>query len=85
MFKKNCLYRHNNCRTVAFEVIKSFYIKEKKLIKLTVWWWNISSIRVPIHMGITQKITIPLEKIHEYNIMSYGSFGPPPVHVHHGE
>lgn len=51
------LYKHKNNTDVAFEVLKSFYVKEKGLWKLKVAWWNI--VHKPTPMIVFQKIQIP--------------------------
>lgn len=61
MFKPDHLYRFNVNRDVAFEVHKAFYVKEKKLWKLRVGWWNIGNCHAPWPMGISQRLDITVE------------------------
>jgi hypothetical protein len=68
--QKNVLYRHKENSTVAFEVLKSFYVKEKKLYKVKVKWWNIGRCHEPWCMEITQKLEIPVTKLTEFEFMN---------------
>jgi len=56
------LYKHQANTTVALEVLKKFYVKEKKLYKLKVRWWNIGKCHEPWCMGIVENIEIPRDK-----------------------
>jgi hypothetical protein len=52
-------YMHVNNRSVFIEVIRSFYVPEKKLWKVKVMWWKYHSkwkLRFP--MGITTKFEV---------------------------
>lgn len=55
------LYKSDKLKDVAFQIIKSYKIPEKGVIKLTVGWWNIGRRHAPWEMGIVQKITIPID------------------------
>lgn len=55
------LYKHLKNNDVAVEVIKSFYVKEKKALKMKVMWWNIGRCHEPWSMNITQRIEIPVD------------------------
>jgi len=85
MFKQNKLYRHENMRTCAFEVLTCYYVKEKNIWKLKVGWWNISSVRLPFYMNLTQRIAIKANDYKNWKEMDYYDFGPKPIHTHHGE
>ena len=52
------LRKHVNNHDVALEVIKSFYVKEKKVWKVKVRWWNIGVSHPPWSMGIVETITV---------------------------
>lgn len=52
-------YRFKSNRDVAFEVVKAFYVKEKRLWNVKVNWWNIGSCHDPYPMLVTQRINIP--------------------------
>jgi hypothetical protein len=89
MFKPGLLYRFNINRDVGFEVHKAFYVKEKKLWKLKVGWWNIGACHEPWPMGIPQNLVVgehQLEGIskinHNFRVPSseYAPlyFSPPP-------
>lgn len=78
----DCLYRHVNNLTVAFQLIKAFYVREKQLWKLKVMWWNVSSRRAPHPINIILRIEIPNERIKEWKTMDFDELGPAPQHVH---
>jgi hypothetical protein len=52
------LYKHKNNEDVAVEVLKKFYIPQKRQWKLTIRWWNIGRVHPPWCMGIEEKITL---------------------------
>ena len=54
------LWKHVNNKDVAFQVLKSFYVKEKRIYKMKVEWWNIGPHEA-WPMGITQRIQIPVD------------------------
>lgn len=74
----NTLYRHANNNTVAFEILKRFYVPETGVWKLKVAWWVVSSRRVPAPMLITQKIEIPTSRVAEWRPMDWNERGPAP-------
>lgn len=53
------LYKHRNNTDVAFQIVKSFYVPEKRLYKFTVRWWNIVKSHPPYDMGCQEKLEIP--------------------------
>lgn len=55
------LIKHINNTDVAVEVLKSFYVKEKRLMKIKVQWWNIGRHHAPWPMNITQRLSIPVD------------------------
>jgi hypothetical protein len=55
------MYKHINNTSVAAEILRSFYVKEKGVWKFKVMWWNIGSKHEPWSMGITQRITVTKE------------------------
>lgn len=52
------LRKHVNNNDVALEVIKAFFVPEKKVWKLKVRWWNIGIVHAPWSMGIIEKLEI---------------------------
>lgn len=70
MFKPYGMYRHELMRDVGFEVVKSFYVKEKKLYKLKVSWWNIGNCHDGWPMQITQSIEILEDDLPRYKKIS---------------
>jgi len=52
------LLKHENNSTVAVEILKSFYVKEKQAYKWKVRWYGISSKYPPRDLKIEQRITI---------------------------
>jgi len=79
MFGRNCLYRHINCRSVAIEVLKTFYVREKDLYKVKVRWYMISSVRRPWPMSVVETIKIPANKVHEWKKMGLYSMTDVPT------
>lgn len=71
MFKPGHLYRFDVNRDVAFEVHKAFYVKEKKLWKLTIGWWNIGNCHAPWPMGIPQKLELTSDQIKDVSRLSF--------------
>ena len=69
----NTLYRHANNTTVAFEIIKRFYVTETGVWKLKVAWWNIGSRHDPWPMLLTQKIQIPEARVAEWLPMGWNA------------
>jgi hypothetical protein len=55
------LRKHKDNTTVAIEILKSFYVKEKRLMKLKVRWWNIGKCHAPWSMLLEQRIEIPID------------------------
>lgn len=53
------LYKHINGTDIAFQVLKKFYVKEKKLWKLKVLWWNIGRSHEPFCINVEQNIKLP--------------------------
>lgn len=52
-------YKHVNNRSAHIEVLKSFYIPEKKCWKVKVMWWKYhSKYKYRFPMGITQWFTV---------------------------
>ena len=72
MFKPGHLYRFNVNRDVAFEVHKAFYVKEKKLWKLTIGWYNIGHCHAPWPMGIQQKLALTSDKLKDVSELTFG-------------
>lgn len=70
MFKPGNLYRHKSMRDVCFEVHKCFYVKEKKLYKLKIGWWNTGHCHDSWPMGIAQNIEIKEENLVNYQKVS---------------
>ena len=66
--RSSCLRKHKNNTDVAFEVLTVFYVKEKRVYKLKVRWWNIGQSHPPWCMSITQKITLTPEQWKEWEI-----------------
>lgn len=66
MFYRGRLFKHKNNTDVAFEVNKLFFVKEKRVYKLHVTWWNIGICHDPMEMNITQKIEIPFDKAKDW-------------------
>ena len=60
------IWRHYLSTDVGFTVNKAFYIKEKDIWNLHVSWVNLGICHEPQHMGITQRIRIPMDKIKEW-------------------
>jgi len=60
------IWRHYLSTDVGFIANKAFYIKEKDIWNLHVSWINLGICHEPQHMGITQKIRIPGEKVREW-------------------
>ncbi len=80
--RTDCLYRHINNTTVAFEVVKRFYVKEKKAWSLRVVWWNVGAAHDPWPLGVSQRITIPADALADWMPMEFHERGPAPKHVH---
>ncbi len=55
------LFKHKNNTDVAIEILKQFFVKEKKVYKLKVRWWNIGECHAPWCMHIDQRITVSLD------------------------
>jgi hypothetical protein len=56
------LRKHQNNTDVAIEILKCFFVREKREFALKVRWWNIACKRLPPYdMKIDQKIRISLE------------------------
>jgi hypothetical protein len=79
--RKNCLYRHINNTTVALEVEKAFFIKERAEWSLRVVWWNIGACHDPWPLGISQRIRIPAAAVRDWVPMPFSGRGPKPQHV----
>jgi hypothetical protein len=71
MFKPGKLYRFKANRDVAFEVHKAFYVKEKRLWKIRVGWWNIGNCHTPWPMGIGQRLEIHVDVLPTVEVISY--------------
>lgn len=56
------LRKHVNNTDVAIEIVKIFYVREKRLFKLTVRWWNIRRCHAPYPLNIAQKLEIDVLK-----------------------
>jgi hypothetical protein len=69
MFNRDCLWRHKECRSIAFEVKSRYFHKEKGLWKLTVQWYKIGTNHPPQMMMLRQAIKIPDEKAKEWKRM----------------
>lgn len=54
------LWKHVNNRDVALQILKSFYVKEKRSYKMKVEWWNIGPHKA-WPMNITQRIVMPVD------------------------
>lgn len=80
MFHPDVLWRHKDNKTVAFEVLKRFFIKEKKTWSLKVAWYVISPLREPCPMIISQRIRIPMEHSKEWIAMDMNCRGPASQH-----
>lgn len=52
------LYKHINNTDIAFEIIKSFFVREKQVWKFRVIWWNIGKCHEPWCMNISERITL---------------------------
>ena len=52
-------YRHVENRTVAIQVLASFYVPEKDRWNIKVMWWNHSPTKgLRFAMGITQRFNV---------------------------
>lgn len=52
------LRKHINNTDVAIEILKSFTVPEKEILKLRVAWWNIGECHAPYPLGVEQKVEI---------------------------
>lgn len=77
----DCLYRHANNSTIAFEIDKRFYIPEKKAWSLKVCWWNIGACHKPWPLGISQRITILDSTKADWIRMEFGDRAPAIKHT----
>lgn len=55
------MFKHVNNKDVVLKVLKCFYVKEKRLLKMKVEWWNIGERHRPWPMDITQSVRIPVD------------------------
>jgi hypothetical protein len=62
------LLKHPKMTDTAVEVLKSFFIKEKKAYSLRVRWWNIGRCHAPYSLNIEQRLTIPMEQWREWEL-----------------
>lgn len=78
-WEEECLYRHNNNRDVAFEVVHGKTTPDENgYYKLYVSWWNIGHCHKPWPMGISQHIHIKQEDVRGWNKMAIDERGPKP-------
>mgnify|MGYP003352756139 CR=1 FL=1 len=54
------LWKHVDNKDVAFEILKSFYVKEKRMYKMQIEWWNLGPHEA-FSMGVIQKIQMPVD------------------------
>ena len=77
----DCLYRHVNNSTVAFEIDKQNYIPEQKAWSLRVCWWNVGACHTPYPLGISQWIKLP-DSVHaDWIRMEFGDRAPAVRHL----
>lgn len=65
------LRKHVNNTTVAIEVLRSFYVKEKRVWKLKVRWWNIGRCHPPYPLNIEQRIIVTADELNNWKPHSY--------------
>jgi hypothetical protein len=68
---RSTLWKHTNNTDVAFQVLKSYYVREKDLWKLTVMWFNIGRCHEPWYMGINERVEIPGSRRGEWKRYEY--------------
>jgi hypothetical protein len=66
------LYRHRENSTIAYQILKQFYVKEKDIHKLKVMVWNIGNCHTPWCMSIVDKFELTTAKLKEFEKMSFG-------------
>lgn len=75
MFARHNLYKHEKMTTIAAEIIKCFYVKEKEVWKLRVRWWNVRHGREPACFAPfgewDQKLEIPKSKVREWKWIDF--------------
>ncbi len=67
------LFKHPAMRTVAFKVLKTFYVKEKCLWKLKVEWYKISTLRPPERTSFKEWIELTRSKWKEFEPIPIGA------------
>lgn len=82
MFARHRLYKHEKMTDIAAEVIRSFYVKEKRVWKLKVRWWNIGSKHAPWCMfpvsgEYDQRIEVAADKLVDWKRIDYDYRRPP--------
>jgi len=65
------LWRHTNNRDVAFEVLKSYLVREKNLWKLKVTWWNIGVCHKPWPMRVGQTLELTVAAANNWHPMGF--------------
>lgn len=60
------LYKHINGNDIAFEITKKYYIKEKRIWKLKVSWWNIGRSHPPFSIGAQDKLQLTRKQLNEW-------------------
>lgn len=74
MWSRNFLWKHVEMRDVAMDVVKAYYVKEKRIWKLRVLWWNIGACHKPWPMGVEQRLEIPEERRREWQRMGFQEY-----------
>lgn len=76
-WEEECLYRHDNNKDVAFEVIYGKTTPSGDgYYELYVSWWNIGHCHKPWPMRLNQKIRIKQEDVCNWKKMAIDERGP---------
>jgi hypothetical protein len=70
---KHTFYKHTDNKTVAVQVLSSFYVKEKDRWSVRVMWWNWSpKFGLRFSMGITQRFNVTREQKTGWKVLDTG-------------
>jgi len=62
------MYKHAYGRDVAMRVLSLYKVPEKCVVKLKIAWYNVSNPDNVFSMGLTDRITIPYDKLQDWKL-----------------
>jgi len=69
--KRYKFYKHPNCISTCFQVLRCFYIKEKNAYSMKIIWYKWSpTVGICYSLGLTERVKWSAEKCKEWELVN---------------